>query len=556
MSGLSELIRQRRTSGQGVLSSLGGSLKERLKEKIDPRRIFKQDGVLTALFPGLRAYDASNKKLSVNLTKNNDELKIIRINTKIAAKNSSALTEIARDVNVSSKNLIKFIKLIGKEKPATSADMFFRQQRERESLFEEQHKKESKIEKTSNKKKKRTGLLSILGAVGLAGLGFLIVDFLSKGGDSFMSKLYDRVETKLKESFQTFKTYITDTVINSIQQKWNSIMDSTIKFKDEIIDDVTKTLSIDYLISLFKKEQGDESLIDSFNKKLETYKSQMKGKMDEFSIIPEASAATLQQAPTSPLSTTKKSEETPNLPSVSPTQQPTGIKALMEQIALGEGTTDVQAQKRGIRSGYDVPFGYGKYLMPPKPLTEMTIGEVKAYQDNLIKATKGKVYIDRPDLGTSAVGKYQILKRTLESLQKRLGLKDSDMFDARNQDRMGLELLKDAKLESFMSNKISARQFQNNIARIWASVANFESGESIYGQPTGTSSKKIQNILQNIKQSETMSSLSQDINLQQKLPKTKTVAMLLQKQNTVIVNRPKGVQNSRDPIQDMINNVA
>ena len=44
-------------------------------------------------------------------------------------------------------------------------------------------------------------------------------------------------------------------------------------------------------------------------------------------------------------------------------------------------------------SGYDVPLGYDKYANPPKPLTEMTIGEVQMFQQQMInnKAPSGAV---------------------------------------------------------------------------------------------------------------------------------------------------------------------
>ena len=53
-SRLTEIVKARRESGEGVTSSLAGGIKERLKEKLDPRRMFNQNGLLTALFPKLK----------------------------------------------------------------------------------------------------------------------------------------------------------------------------------------------------------------------------------------------------------------------------------------------------------------------------------------------------------------------------------------------------------------------------------------------------------------------------------------------------------------------
>ena len=53
---LTEIIKSRRESGEGITSSLAGGLKERLKEKFDIRRALPQGGLLTSLFPKLKAY--------------------------------------------------------------------------------------------------------------------------------------------------------------------------------------------------------------------------------------------------------------------------------------------------------------------------------------------------------------------------------------------------------------------------------------------------------------------------------------------------------------------
>jgi len=58
---------------------------------------------------------------------------------------------------------------------------------------------------------------------------------------------------------------------------------------------------------------------------------------------------------------------------------------LLDKIAIAEGTL------RDGYSGYNTTYGYGKYVKPNKPLTEMTLGEVYEYQKKLIKATKGEI---------------------------------------------------------------------------------------------------------------------------------------------------------------------
>lgn len=76
----------------------------------------------------------------------------------------------------------------------------------------------------------------------------------------------------------------------------------------------------------------------------------------------------------------------------------------------------------GTRQGsaYDMVFAEGRYGNTPKPVTEMTLGEVVQFgKDVLIPGTKGKIgKVDKDGnpLGTSAVGAYQFTQGTLNDL--------------------------------------------------------------------------------------------------------------------------------------------
>jgi hypothetical protein len=144
-----------------------------------------------------------------------------------------------------------------------------------------------------------------------------------------------------------------------------------------------------------------------------------------------------------------------------------------------------RAKAAGYASEYDVPIGYGKFddpNNPPKPLTAMTFTEVYAYQKTLIKNSKGKLKNVDPSLGSSAVGRWQIIGPTLKRLTKKLGLQDSDKFTKNVQDQMFKILLDEAGQAKFKAGVITADQFQDNLSKIWASVPNSK-GVSTYGQP-------------------------------------------------------------------------
>ena len=120
---LTEIVKARRESGLGVTSSLAGGVKERLKEKLDPRRLFNQNGILTALFPKLRSYrSGAPEKLSTGGSSNqvpssSDSLSTtkplfdsINKNTKIIAMNSMVLPLIQKDTNLMRQTLKKIVK--------------------------------------------------------------------------------------------------------------------------------------------------------------------------------------------------------------------------------------------------------------------------------------------------------------------------------------------------------------------------------------------------------------------------------------------------------------
>jgi predicted outer membrane protein len=198
---LSEIVSYRRNQGGSVSSSLAGGIKDRLKEKFDPRQLINQQGLLTALFPSLKTYQAKTaasdiSKSSLQTTSFNEIkpiLETIDFNTKVTAKSTMVLPALHRDVNVIRQNIVKLVKMKGGD-ARTKADMYFVKSKEREEKYERELRKEnskrSKIEKLEEKEKdKKTsfliqifsslfstikkGLASILSA--LLGLGKLLV---------------------------------------------------------------------------------------------------------------------------------------------------------------------------------------------------------------------------------------------------------------------------------------------------------------------------------------------------------------------------------------------
>lgn len=120
------------------------------------------------------------------------------------------------------------------------------------------------------------------------------------------------------------------------------------------------------------------------------------------------------------------------------------------------------------RNSYDTMSDFS-VIAPPKPITQMTLDELDAWQ------TANR------DAGaeSTAAGGYQIIRDTMRDLRARMGLTGSEVFTEELQDRMATELMRDAGLDDFKAGKIPADQFADNLAEIWAAIPN-ASGRSHY----------------------------------------------------------------------------
>lgn len=113
-------------------------------------------------------------------------------------------------------------------------------------------------------------------------------------------------------------------------------------------------------------------------------------------------------------------------------------------------------------SGGDFNIVYGgikKADRPKKLLTSMTIGEVLDWQDS----------IDR-FYPSEAAGAYQIMEDTLRPLPAAAGMTTRDLFNEVNQRRLATVLLNRRGLDDYLSGKISATQFAQQLSMEWASM--------------------------------------------------------------------------------------
>ena len=107
--------------------------------------------------------------------------------------------------------------------------------------------------------------------------------------------------------------------------------------------------------------------------------------------------------------------------------------------------------------GYDTVFR-NRMADMPRPLTSMTLNEVIA---------QGKWRTDT--FGSSACGRYQFMKRTLQNLKAALRLTGSERFNADLQDRLGYKLLLDRGFARFIAGSMSVTASGLALAQEWAS---------------------------------------------------------------------------------------
>lgn len=132
-------------------------------------------------------------------------------------------------------------------------------------------------------------------------------------------------------------------------------------------------------------------------------------------------------------------------------------EVLLDAIAKAEWTYD----------NYNAIYGNGSQNV--LQYTNMTLREIRRIQLRHARLT-----------GSSAIGRYQIMRDTLGWLIKKLGLSLDEKFTPELQDRLALALLEERWLSEFKSGAMSASEFQLGVSKVWASVPKDASGKSYY----------------------------------------------------------------------------
>jgi muramidase (phage lysozyme) len=149
-----------------------------------------------------------------------------------------------------------------------------------------------------------------------------------------------------------------------------------------------------------------------------------------------------------------------------------GTTEILNLIGNTEGTD------RG--RGYNESLAYGSFTNGPVDLVTMSLDEIDILQTRMLNHPKNS-------MNSSALGRYQILRTTLRSLRRELGLEGDELFDVEMQDRLGIALLDRRGYSQWKAGRMSDRTFQANLSLEWASLTNPITGRGSYlGQNAGT----------------------------------------------------------------------
>ena len=112
------------------------------------------------------------------------------------------------------------------------------------------------------------------------------------------------------------------------------------------------------------------------------------------------------------------------------------------------------------RGDYEIVYGGIPKSQRPARLTAMTIAQVIAWQRRVVGA----------GAASSAAGKYQIIRKTLEASIAALRMSGGRLFDRATQDELAVHLLRGRGMQQFMDGQIDVDDMAIGLAKEWASL--------------------------------------------------------------------------------------
>jgi muramidase (phage lysozyme) len=181
---------------------------------------------------------------------------------------------------------------------------------------------------------------------------------------------------------------------------------------------------------------ADVSFVETFPKQ-STTQAQVEAERDFKRTLPGVTSSVITQDDSNWILTTIFSTPTNNagvapIPTVPQGSQP-GVqaqrfKALLDLIARAEGTANRPLD------GYNTSLGFGIFTGGEQNLVGMTLLQIDVLQTQMLQNPQN-------NLDSSALGRYQIVQKTLRGLKTQLGLAPTALYDQNLQDQLGVQLI-------------------------------------------------------------------------------------------------------------------
>lgn len=171
-------------------------------------------------------------------------------------------------------------------------------------------------------------------------------------------------------------------------------------------------------------------------------------------------------------------------------------RPLLDLIGHAEGTD----RKRG----YNETLAYGAFTGGDVDLVTMTLEEIDALQTKMLKHPNNH-------FKSSALGRYQIVRTTLRTIRKTLGLPATALFDADVQDRWACYLLGLRGIDKYLAGRLSEGTLIDNLAREWASLPTISGKGAYAGQNAAVNPDRVRQILVEVKKRHARSQPTREI---------------------------------------------
>ena len=141
-----------------------------------------------------------------------------------------------------------------------------------------------------------------------------------------------------------------------------------------------------------------------------------------------------------------------------------GVLAKYESGAAGYNAVNQGGDKggRGVL-GFSGDIRNASWNPSKKPLTDMTVGEIKARQAEQSPRQSWAEWFAAGKL--HAVGRYQFVGNTLPGVAARAGISDSAKFDETTQDRMAIQLIKERGISPWIGPSDKATAAERELVR-------------------------------------------------------------------------------------------